>query len=123
MRALGSASRLPLVPAASSTAAPEAAWPTQAVWISGWTNCIVSQIAIIDVTEAPAERGPGPVVWVYGWTRCVVSYIAIIDVTEPPGELMYMVMARSGSLDSRAISWAITSLADASSRSEEHTSE
>ncbi len=42
MRAFGSAARLPLVPAASSTAAADAAWPMQNVWISGWMNCIVS---------------------------------------------------------------------------------
>src|SRR5205814_5780820 len=36
-------------------------------------------------------------------------------VNEPPGELMYMVMSRSGSADSSVRSWAITSLADASS--------
>ena len=38
----GSAKRLPGVPAASSTAAAEAAWPMQIVWMSGRTNCIVS---------------------------------------------------------------------------------
>ena len=32
-----SANRLPFVPAASSTAAAEAAWPMQIVWISGRT--------------------------------------------------------------------------------------
>ena len=42
IRAFGSANRLPLVPAASSTAAAEAAWPRQMVWISGRTYCIVS---------------------------------------------------------------------------------
>ena len=36
-------------------------------------------------------------------------------VNEPPGELMYMVMSRSGSADSSVSSCAITSLADASS--------
>ena len=41
-RAFGSAMRLPGVPAASSTAAAEAAWPMQTVWMSGFTNCIVS---------------------------------------------------------------------------------
>ena len=41
-RALGSASRLPAAPAASSTAAAEAAWPTQIVLIGAWMNCIVS---------------------------------------------------------------------------------
>ena len=42
MREFGSAIRLPLVPAASSTAAAEAAWPMQHVVMSGWMNCIVS---------------------------------------------------------------------------------
>ena len=42
IRELGSANRLPFVPAASSTAAIEAAWPTQIVCTSGLTNCIVS---------------------------------------------------------------------------------
>ena len=42
IRAFGSANRLPGVPAASSTAAAEAAWPMQTVWMSGRTNCIVS---------------------------------------------------------------------------------
>ncbi len=36
-RALGSAERLPVAPAASSTAAAEAAWPTQIVATSGPT--------------------------------------------------------------------------------------
>jgi hypothetical protein len=36
-------------------------------------------------------------------------------VNDPPGELMYMVMSRSGSVDSSTSSCAITSLADASS--------
>ena len=36
-------------------------------------------------------------------------------VKEPPGELMYMVMSRSGSVASRTSSWAMTSLAEASS--------
>ena len=35
-------SACPGVPAASSTAAAEAAWPMQTVWMSGLTNCIVS---------------------------------------------------------------------------------
>ena len=42
IRAFGSAIRLPGVPAASSTAAAEAAWPMQTVWMSGFTNCMVS---------------------------------------------------------------------------------
>ena len=42
MRELGSAKRLPFVPAASSTAPMEAAWPTQMVCTSGRTSCIVS---------------------------------------------------------------------------------
>ena len=42
MRAFGSARRLPGVPAASSTAAAEAAWPRQTVWMSGRMYCIVS---------------------------------------------------------------------------------
>src|SRR3974390_233212 len=41
--------------------------------------------------------------------------MAIIDVIDPPGELMYMVMSRSGSMASRVSSWAMTSLAEASS--------
>src|ERR1700727_455985 len=41
--------------------------------------------------------------------------IAIIEVIDPPGELMYMVISRSGSMASRVSSWAMTSLADASS--------
>ena len=41
--------------------------------------------------------------------------MAISEVNEPPGELMYMLISRSGSADSRHSSWAITSLADASS--------
>src|SRR5579859_5646870 len=41
--------------------------------------------------------------------------MAIIDVIDPPGELMYIVISRSGSIDSSVMSWAITSLADASS--------
>ncbi len=42
MRAFGSAIRLPGVPAASSTAAAEAAWPMQTVVMSGLTYCMVS---------------------------------------------------------------------------------
>ena len=42
MRELGSANRLPLVPAARSTAPIDAAWPTQMVCTSGRTSCIVS---------------------------------------------------------------------------------
>ena len=42
MRALGRARRLPGVPAASSTAAAEAAWPKHRVAISGRMYCIVS---------------------------------------------------------------------------------
>ena len=42
MRAFVSANRLPFVPAASSTAAAEAAWPMQIVDTSGRMNCIVS---------------------------------------------------------------------------------
>ena len=38
-----------------------------------------------------------------------------MDVNEPPGELMYMVMSRSGSMASSVSSWAMTSFADASS--------
>ena len=41
--------------------------------------------------------------------------MAIIEVNDPPGELMYIVMSRSGSIDSSVSSWAITSLAEASS--------
>ena len=42
MRELGSENRLPFAPAASSTAAIEAAWPMQIVCTSGLMNCIVS---------------------------------------------------------------------------------
>ena len=42
MRELGSENRLPFVPAASSTAAIDAAWPMQYVCTSGRMNCIVS---------------------------------------------------------------------------------
>src|ERR1700745_2078729 len=38
-----------------------------------------------------------------------------MDVIEPPGELMYMVISRSGSMASSVSSWAMTSFADASS--------
>src|SRR6516225_6458170 len=41
--------------------------------------------------------------------------MAIIDVIDPPGELMYMVISRSGSMASRVSSWAMTSFAEASS--------
>src|SRR6202034_4007443 len=41
--------------------------------------------------------------------------IAIIEVIDPPGELMYIVISRSGSIASSVRSWAITSLAEASS--------
>ena len=41
-RALGSARRLPGAPAASSTAAAEAAWPRHTVCTSGRMNCMVS---------------------------------------------------------------------------------
>jgi len=42
MRALGSAMRLPFVPASSSTAPMDAAWPMQMVEMAGLTYCIVS---------------------------------------------------------------------------------
>ena len=42
MRELGNENRFPLVPAASSTAAIDAACPMQVVWTSGLMNCIVS---------------------------------------------------------------------------------
>ena len=42
MRELGRAKRLPLVPAASRTAAMDAACPMQMVLMSGLTNCMVS---------------------------------------------------------------------------------
>src|SRR5215471_16863978 len=38
-----------------------------------------------------------------------------MEVIDPPGELMYMVISRSGSMASRVSSWAMTSFADASS--------
>src|SRR5580704_8989288 len=41
--------------------------------------------------------------------------MAIIDVIDPPGELMYIVISRSGSMASSVSSWAMTSLALASS--------
>jgi hypothetical protein len=42
MRELGSARRSPGSPAASSSDAMEAAWPTQSVWMGQRTYCIVS---------------------------------------------------------------------------------
>jgi len=42
IREFGSEYRLPLAPAASKTAATEAACPMQVVATSGFTNCIVS---------------------------------------------------------------------------------
>src|ERR1700761_2504136 len=41
--------------------------------------------------------------------------MAIIEVIDPPGELMYIVISRSGSMASSVSSWAMTSLALASS--------
>ena len=41
-RALGRAERWPGAPAASSTAAADAACPTQTVWIGGARNCMAS---------------------------------------------------------------------------------
>ena len=41
-REFGSAYRLPFLPAASSTAAIDAACPMQIVWMSGLTYCMVS---------------------------------------------------------------------------------
>src|ERR1700677_2629103 len=41
--------------------------------------------------------------------------MAIIDVMDPPGELMYIVISRSGSMASSVRSWAMTSFAEASS--------
>src|ERR1700689_1643087 len=41
--------------------------------------------------------------------------MAIIEVIDPPGELMYIVISRSGSMASSVSSWAITSLAEAAS--------
>ena len=41
--------------------------------------------------------------------------MAINEVNKPPGELMYIRMSRSGSVDSSTSSWAMTSFADASS--------
>src|SRR5215475_13876808 len=38
-----------------------------------------------------------------------------MDVIDPPGELMYMVISRSGSMASSVSSWAMTSFAEASS--------
>ena len=55
MREFGRLNRLPFVPAASSTAAIEAACPTQIVTISGRTNAIVSRIARPAVIEPPGE--------------------------------------------------------------------
>src|ERR1700685_3861042 len=40
--------------------------------------------------------------------------MAIIEVIDPPGELMYMVISRSGSMASSVSSWAMTSFAEAS---------
>ena len=42
IRALGSANRLPLSPAISSSEPAEAAWPNTRVEISGRTYCMVS---------------------------------------------------------------------------------
>src|SRR6202451_2870203 len=41
--------------------------------------------------------------------------MAIIEVIDPPGELMYIVISRSGSMASSVSNWAMTSLAEASS--------
>ena len=38
-----------------------------------------------------------------------------MEVIDPPGELMYMVISRSGSMASSVSSWAMTSFAEASS--------
>ena len=55
MREFGRLNRLPFVPAASSTAAMEAACPTQIVTMLGRTNAIVSRIARPAVIEPPGE--------------------------------------------------------------------
>jgi hypothetical protein len=55
MRALGRAWRLPLVPAASSTAPMLAAWPMQYVFTSQVRNCIVSYTASPAVMLPPGE--------------------------------------------------------------------
>ena len=46
---------MPAAPAASRNAAMLAAMPTQIVETSGFTNCIVSKIAIPALTEPPGE--------------------------------------------------------------------
>ncbi len=55
MREWGRLNRLPFDPAASSTAAMEAACPTQMVTISGLTKRIVSRMANPAVIEPPGE--------------------------------------------------------------------
>ena len=52
---LGSAKRLPLVPAASRNAPIEAAMPTHSVETSGLMNCMVSKIAMPADTDPPGE--------------------------------------------------------------------
>src|ERR1700743_3915431 len=41
--------------------------------------------------------------------------MAIIEVIDSPGELMYIVISRSGSMASSVSNWAMTSFAEASS--------
>ena len=55
MRELGRLNRLPFVPAASRTAAMEAACPTQMVTMSGLTKRMVSRMARPAVIEPPGE--------------------------------------------------------------------
>ena len=55
MREFGRLKRLPLVPLASSTAAMDAACPTQMVTISGRMKAMVSRMARPAVIEPPGE--------------------------------------------------------------------
>ena len=54
-RAFGSAVRMPGAPAASSTPAAEAAWPTHVVATGGRMNCIVSWMANMPIMSPPGE--------------------------------------------------------------------
>ena len=55
IREFGRLKRFPLVPLANSTAAIEAACPTQMVTMSGRMNAMVSRIARPAVIEPPGE--------------------------------------------------------------------
>ena len=51
-------------------------------------------------STAAAGGRPRHTVWMSSRTDCMVSW-SPSEVNDPPGELMYMVMSRSGSNDSR----------------------